>query len=136
MPKCEGCPIPGPCVGERPGHAYACRMARGSEAERLWVVEVSAGTPAAPPAAPAVEPKPTPLTYPSLARQAANLVGAAGRFVASGLKLVRQTEYDRRRTICVECPLYDAVRDRCARCGCSVAVKPWLKAEHCPVGKW
>lgn len=74
--------------------------------------------------------------YPSLATQAANLAGAAVRFVSSGLALVSQAEYDRRRAICEACPLFDAAQTRCTRCGCSIAVKPWVKAEHCPESKW
>ena len=80
--------------------------------------------------------EPTTPAYPPLATQARNLAGAVGRFVASGLKTVSKREYRRRRAICEGCPLYDAAQARCTQCGCSVAVKPWSKAEHCPEGKW
>lgn len=40
--KCPGCPVEGPCVGEREDHRFACRIARASAAETRWVVEESA----------------------------------------------------------------------------------------------
>lgn len=123
MSKCEGCPISGPCVGERPGKAFACKMTAGTESERRWVEHASDA--------------PAPV-YPTLAAQAVNLAGAAVRFVASGLATVDQAEYDRRRSVCLACPTgrHDAEADRCSACGCYLAVKPWSKAESCPDGHW
>lgn len=79
-----------------------------------------------------------PPAYPSIATQAANLAGAAVRFVASGLAIVDQAEFDRRHATCEACPsgLYDAEQDRCRACSCYLAVKPWSKAESCPKGHW
>lgn len=74
--------------------------------------------------------------YPGLAAQAASLTKAAGRFIASGFATVDQAEYDRRRSICESCPLFDAAQVRCRSCGCSIAFKPWAKAESCPESKW
>jgi hypothetical protein len=78
----------------------------------------------------------TPAEYPPLATQAANAIGAVARFVASGCAVVGRDEYDRRRAICEGCEHFDHAEDRCRKCGCNLAVKPWSKAEKCPVGKW
>lgn len=123
MSKCEGCPIPGPCIGERPGKAFACKMAAGSESERRWVEHASDAP------APA---------YPSLAIQAANLAGAAVQIAASGGARVSRKEYDRRRAICQTCPsgAYDAEQDSCRRCGCWLKYKPRFEAMSCPDGHW
>ncbi|WP_068423026.1 hypothetical protein [Planctomyces sp. SH-PL62] len=68
-----------------------------SESGLRWIAEKSAGV--EPEAAPVETP-----AYPPLATQAANLAGALGRFVASGLANVVVEEYDRRRVICEACP--------------------------------
>lgn len=124
MSRCEHCPIKGgPCVGESgKWTGLACKMATQGESGVRWVVERSAA--------------PAPPAYPSLATQARNLAGAAVRFVASGLATVDQAEYDRRRDVCRACPLYDAAAQKCMRCGCMLAVKPWMQSETCPEGKW
>jgi hypothetical protein len=74
--------------------------------------------------------------YPSLWKQAASAVGAAVGFVASGFETVDQAEHDRRRAICRGCEHMDAGRDRCSRCGCFLAIKPWMARESCPESKW
>lgn len=74
--------------------------------------------------------------YPSLLTQAGNAATAAVRFAASGFARVDQAEYDRRRSICAGCEYFDAASERCRKCGCPLATKPWLKSERCPVGKW
>lgn len=52
MSKCEDCPISGPCIGERPGKAFACKLAAGSESERRWVEHASGVLPPAKPPLP------------------------------------------------------------------------------------
>jgi hypothetical protein len=79
---------------------------------------------------------PEPPAYPPLATQAANLLGAAARFVGSGCATVDQAEFDRRRAVCSACPNLDAESDRCRVCACFLAVKPWMKTERCPEGRW
>lgn len=59
MSKCQHCPAVGPCVAEKPGHAFACAMAaRGTESERLWIASQSEGytPPSQPPQPPPAEP--------------------------------------------------------------------------------
>ena len=131
MSKCDACPIKdGECFGER--HAFACKFA-GPDAnptQRRFLADQSARLRDAPPAEPPV--------YPSTVRMAANLVGSAVRFLASGGATVPREEYERRRAICLACPSgrYDAEQDRCTACGCYASVKPWGKAESCPEGHW
>lgn len=75
-----------------------------------------------------------PADFPPLTRQAANLAGAVGRFVASGLKRATPAEQAGRLAICGGC---DRFRDgKCLECGCVTAWKARLQSEHCPIGKW
>jgi len=105
---------------------------RGTEIQRRHAANVARLKAAAPPAAPA------PPAYPPLRTQLRNLARSAGRFLRSGLRLVRWREYRRRRAVCRACPsgLHDASADRCRACGCLAAVKPWLGSESCPRGHW
>lgn len=41
-----------------------------------------------------------------------------------------------RLSICSGCEFFDKVAQRCSKCGCKMAVKTYLKAEKCPIGKW
>jgi hypothetical protein len=45
-------------------------------------------------------------------------------------------EANRRLSICKNCEFFEALSQRCSKCGCFMAVKSYLKAEKCPVGKW
>lgn len=45
-------------------------------------------------------------------------------------------EAERRQNICNSCPFFENSSSRCTKCGCYLAVKTYLKAEHCPIGKW
>ncbi len=77
-----------------------------------------------------------PLAYPPIAIQVGNALGAAAQFVKSGFATVTQEEFDRRLAICKTCEFLDATRNRCVKCSCHLAVKPWGKAWHCPIAKW
>jgi hypothetical protein len=74
--------------------------------------------------------------FPSLGEQAGNVLAAAGRFLASGLKLAVPAEVERRLAICRACPRLDAQQSRCLSCGCWVATKTRLGSESCPEGRW
>jgi hypothetical protein len=74
--------------------------------------------------------------YPSLVTQAGSALKAAAGFIASGGAVVTREEHDRRRGICGACEHLDAARDRCRKCGCFLAAKPWMAREHCPIQKW
>jgi len=57
--------------------------------------------------------------------------------VATGNPLnVSDEEKNRRLSICNSCEFYIKDQERCSKCGCYMAVKTYLKAENCPVGKW
>jgi uncharacterized paraquat-inducible protein A len=43
---------------------------------------------------------------------------------------------NQRLNICKGCEFFNQAQERCTKCGCFMAVKTYLKAEKCPVGKW
>lgn len=73
--------------------------------------------------------------YPSIAQQAKNLVQTAAA-VAKDPRWVDDAEYDRRMSICRECPLFDHKQVRCKKCGCKLKGKAKFKAGTCPIKKW
>lgn len=77
-----------------------------------------------------------PASYPHLLTQAGTVVKAAMGFALDGFHRVDEQEHDRRLSICQACEHFDAEQNRCRRCGCYLAVKPWLQRESCPDGKW
>ena len=69
--------------------------------------------------------------------------GAVGLASAvAGYGLTDQATIDQRRSICRACPKAVPCRRqlsrycRCAVCGCSLAAKTRLAAEHCPLDHW
>jgi len=77
---------------------------------------------------------------PSNFTMAKNLAGSVVRnvaSVASGNSLnISQEEANRRLSICNGCEFFIKESQRCSKCGCNMAIKTYLKAERCPVGKW
>jgi hypothetical protein len=49
---------------------------------------------------------------------------------------VSEEEKQKRLNICNSCEFFIKESQRCSKCGCYMAVKTYLKAEKCPVGKW
>jgi hypothetical protein len=47
-----------------------------------------------------------------------------------------QSEIEKRKSICNSCEFFISDSQRCSKCGCNMAVKTYLKASVCPVGKW
>jgi hypothetical protein len=41
-----------------------------------------------------------------------------------------------RKSICGSCEFFDRGAERCTKCGCNMAIKTYLKASNCPIGKW
>jgi hypothetical protein len=77
---------------------------------------------------------------PSVGSVARNLANSAIRnikSVAAGnpLKATDQ-EGNNRLNICKSCEFFNTIQQRCNKCGCYMAVKTYLKAEKCPIGKW
>ncbi len=122
--KCPHCPIAAgkPCMAETPGWSFLCGMAeRGNAVELAHIVAKSkAGT------------TPAPVEYPPPSEQAGNLAKSVVSFVQSGFATVDRAEFERRRTICAACPLFDAARQRCRACGCRTRMKLWGAMERCP----
>ena len=53
----------------------------------------------------------------------------------NALKLTKE-EANSRLEICKKCEFFNSINERCTKCGCHMALKTYLKAEKCPVGKW
>ncbi len=129
MTPCDHCPIGPSCIAIKTGHHPYCTWAASGDPARVAEVHRLSGEP------------PPERQYPSVGQQIANAFGAAGRVVSDIAKgnrvLVSQEEKDRRQAICEEpCAEYDVSQNRCKKCGCSIAVKPWGASEKCPIGKW
>ena len=78
--------------------------------------------------------------YPSNTQMAKNLGTSIVRniqSVAAGNSLkISDEEVKNRLQICGGCEFFDSNQNRCRKCGCFMAVKTYLKAERCPIGKW
>jgi hypothetical protein len=78
--------------------------------------------------------------FPSVRQMANNLkndVIKNVKSVAAGNPLSADTvEANRRKNICNSCEFFNKAQERCTKCGCYMAVKVYLKASHCPIGKW
>lgn len=78
--------------------------------------------------------------FPSLPKMVSNLGGEIVnniKSVASGQPLKADNdEALKRRNICEKCEFFNKAQQRCTKCGCYMAVKVYLKASHCPIGKW
>jgi hypothetical protein len=78
--------------------------------------------------------------YPSAFQMAKNLGGDIIKnikSISSGNALnVSSDVKESRKNICLSCEFYDKPKDRCTKCGCNMAVKTYLRASSCPIGKW
>lgn len=82
---------------------------------------------------------PAPAT-PSLASQLGTAASAgldAASAIAHGESpFVQSPEQNARETICRGCDRFDPRWNKCLECKCFLAIKTWLKAQSCPIGKW
>ena len=78
--------------------------------------------------------------YPSNTQMAKNLGNSLIRnikSVAVGNSLTENNEQAKKRLeICNGCEFFNKSAERCTKCGCNMAIKTYLKAEKCPIGKW
>jgi hypothetical protein len=78
--------------------------------------------------------------YPSNTQMAKNLGNSLIRnikSVAAGNPLTENNEQAKKRLeICNGCEFFNKSAERCTKCGCNMAIKTYLKAEKCPIGKW
>jgi hypothetical protein len=122
MTPCDHCPMAGvgdvPCAAVVTGHSPFCTSPdpRMPEAVRRLSYEMAG--------------RAAPAAFPPLREQAANLAGAVGRFVASGLEAATAEERARRLAICEACPRF--LGGRCKICGCRLRAKIAMASEHCP----
>lgn len=77
---------------------------------------------------------------PSPVQMAKNLVSTAVnvvKSVADGNSInVDSDEANKRKGICNSCEFFNKAQERCSKCGCYMAVKAYIRAANCPVGKW
>jgi Family of unknown function (DUF6171) len=81
-----------------------------------------------------------PPQMPSIGAMASNLARSVAnnvQSVAAGNPLrLDDSAATQRLNICRGCEFFNGAEQRCTKCGCFMAVKTYLKAEKCPVGKW
>jgi len=76
-------------------------------------------------------------TIGAMARNLAQSVSRNVQSVSAGNNLrLTQEEANSRLDICNTCEFFNKVQSRCTKCGCFMAVKTYLKAEKCPIGRW
>lgn len=97
-------------------------------------------TPPPPPEPVVVEQPSEELSLPSMTQMAKNVLGSLGKTIKAaasgqGVKVTQETA-EARLAICRTCPFFRHTDERCSKCGCYMAVKTYLRAEKCPVGKW
>lgn len=81
--------------------------------------------------------KPTPPPFRQMVQNVGESVVKNVQSVIAGNPLnVSDEEKNRRLSICNSCEFFIRDQERCSKCGCYMAVKTYLKAESCPVGKW
>ena len=49
---------------------------------------------------------------------------------------LNEQEVNKRKAICDGCDAFNKAQQRCTKCGCYMAVKTYLRAATCPLGKW
>ncbi|NBO98659.1 MAG: hypothetical protein EBU90_00760 [Proteobacteria bacterium] len=81
--------------------------------------------------------KPSMPSLPKMVTNAAQAVVRNVQSVAAGNDLrLSSDEANSRLSVCKGCEFFDKNQERCGKCGCFMALKTYLKAERCPVGKW
>jgi hypothetical protein len=80
------------------------------------------------------------MVMPSLTSMAKNVVQTTVdtvKTVAAGNSVNLQAEEaNKRKAICNGCEFYNKHQERCTKCGCYMAIKTYLRAATCPLGKW
>jgi uncharacterized paraquat-inducible protein A len=72
-----------------------------------------------------------------IAKNLAKTAVATVKSVAAGNPVnAPQDVIDNRKNICNSCTFFNKNQDRCTKCGCNMALKTYIKAASCPVGKW
>ncbi len=156
--SCEKCPCPDECLGSR---AY-CRWAAAVPQDPIALANICAASRRRRQSPPVITmpsvtqrrsldaPRPSASPAggcgcgggtgsqpaPSLLTQGMTAAAAAGRWIASGLRLSSDETQASRRAICEGCPEFDREHGRCKICRCFISMKVRLPAEACPLSKW
>jgi predicted RNA-binding Zn ribbon-like protein len=79
-------------------------------------------------------------SYPStpqmIKNAAVSVVKNVQSVLAGNALKVEDNQASDRLNICKSCNFFDNSQMRCKKCGCQMAIKTYLKAERCPIGKW
>lgn len=67
--------------------------------------------------------------------QGLTFAAAMLRWTAKGFPVVSESAHFNRSVACSLCPSWDAIGQRCLKCGCG-DLKHWLATERCPLGNW
>jgi hypothetical protein len=81
--------------------------------------------------------KPNMPSIPQMARNLGQDIVKTVKSVAAGNAINADSqEANQRKSICNTCEFFNKAQDRCTKCGCFMAVKVYIKASNCPIGKW
>jgi len=73
----------------------------------------------------------------AMARSVAESMVRNVQSVAAGNAFrLSEEQANSRLDICKTCEFFNSAQSRCNKCGCFMAIKTYLKAEKCPIGKW
>jgi hypothetical protein len=77
---------------------------------------------------------------PPISKMAKTALNSAVTWAKSGLKTTSEEMVAKRKAICQNCELWDALAlkgtGRCTKCGCSTWAKIRMATEKCPIDKW
>lgn len=74
---------------------------------------------------------------PEMLKNAAKSIINNAQSVMNGNSLSATSQESLQRlNVCRSCEFFDYIHERCKKCGCKLALKTYLKAEKCPIGKW
>ena len=73
-------------------------------------------------------------TPPSLPAKVWSAMTAAARFTLGGMRTLSAEQQAARAAVCEGCAHRKG--DECTACGCTLSLKTWMPAEHCPHNLW
>ena len=51
------------------------------------------------------------------------------------MRLIAENK-EERLAVCQQCPFYNAMRNKCGKCGCNMKYKTMYINSKCPINKW
>jgi hypothetical protein len=73
---------------------------------------------------------------PGIITKIAGVSKAYAKWAMSGFQKRTDEEQEAVKAICVTCEFYNALKNKCSKCGCGLAKKIPIATESCPEGKW